>query len=852
VSDPPKRGKKALPDVDFALLFQSAPQPFLVLTPDLTIVAASDAYLRATLTRREDILGRYIFDVFPDNPADPGATGMHNLTASLDSVLKNRAPHTMAIQKYDIPCGEGSDKFEERYWTPVNSPVFDEAGEIIYIIHKVEDVTDFVRLKKQGAEHSQLEEEFKQRAQKWETELYLRSREIEQHAAQVEKLNKELHIARDQAVASARFKSEFLANMSHEIRTPMNGILGMSEIVLRLDDLDPKVRQHVSTIHDAGKSLLTVINDILDFSKIEAGKLMLECIDFEPIRLVESVGELLAEQAHKKKLSLVTFIDPALPAMLRGDPGRLRQVLMNLAGNAIKFAASGEVIIKAHLQAATASSVTVEFVVIDRGIGMSEEVLSRLFQPFSQADGSTTRQYGGTGLGLAISKHLVELMGGTIAVESAAGAGSSFSFVVELERSEKQPADITATSTLRNIKVLVVDDEPYTREAVHQYVVSWGMKNGQAASAADGLKMLQAAAQSGEPYQIAIIDLVMPEMDGIELATAIQADPVLRETKLVLITAHDRPGIGEQTIQQGFSAYLTKPIRQSQLLDCLTSIMHGSPKISRDAKPKLDVATQIDSASPAILKRPELILVVEDHPINQQVALLLLHDLGFEAHIADNGRAALEALARAPYALVLMDIQMPEMSGFEATRAIRKNETRTGQRVPIIAMTAHAIEGSREECIAAGMNDYLSKPIEPVGLQKILETWLPVAGQQRALDEPELDSTSSASIDLSQLKLRYGSGDNVRRLLKMFLRDVPKLIKEIKQAHAAQDCERLPQTSHSLKGVCSTMYATRMRGICQQIEISGQSKDWNNVGPMIERLEFEYAKIQELIEKDSG
>ncbi|MBX9721932.1 MAG: PAS domain-containing protein, partial [Candidatus Obscuribacterales bacterium] len=341
--------KKSDEDIDFKLLFESAPQMYLVVAPDLTIVAASDAYLHATMTKRADIRGRQLFEVFPDNPADSGATGLRNVSASLDIVLKDRVAHTMAVQKYDIRRAESEGGgFEERFWSPINSPVFGKNGEVVYIIHRVEDVTEFVRLRHQKTEEQQQTEDFKERAEKMEIEIYLRAQEIQERTKQLEIANRELKAARDAAQAASQFKSEFVANVSHEVRTPMNGIIGMCNLLLRTS-LDERQQEFANTIQKASSALLIVINDILDFSKIEAGKIELESLEFDPVQIIESTCDILATEARSKELSLMSFVDPAMPKCLRGDPQKLRQILINLTSNAIKFSSTGEIVVQASV-----------------------------------------------------------------------------------------------------------------------------------------------------------------------------------------------------------------------------------------------------------------------------------------------------------------------------------------------------------------------------------------------------------------------------------------------------------------------------------------------------------------------
>jgi PAS domain S-box-containing protein len=529
------------------------------------------------------------------------------------------------------------------------------------------------------------------------------------------RMEQDLARARDQAMEASRLKSEFLATMSHEIRTPMNSIIGMSEMLLG-ENLPAQPREFAEIIHQSASALLSIINDILDFSKIEAGKMILESVDFDFAPVIEGAVEVLVARAREKSLGLMSFIAPDIPRRLRGDPNRLRQILLNLIGNAVKFTARGEVSVHVELRAQTAHDVTVHFAISDTGIGISEAARARLFQPFTQADGSTTRKFGGTGLGLAICKRLVEMMDGEIGVASTERVGSTFWFTARLETTS---APAQSIASLRGLRVLVVDDIKSHRDIVCSYVSSWGMRSTSVADGADALRVLRDAVAARDPFDLAIVDWRMPDLDGWALARAIKHDPALAAMQLMLLTAFDERGKGEEALRAGFVAYLTKPVKQSHLFDAITRVF------AKDASAP-GVAPRSPNQTASAPQNDKLILLAEDNPINQKVALLQLSKLGYRAQtVATGAEAVLATLERADaYALVLMDCQMPEMDGFEATRAIRKAELTSGRHLPIIAMTANAMEGDRDRCIAAGMDDYISKPVNLENLGKILAAWI--------------------------------------------------------------------------------------------------------------------------------
>jgi signal transduction histidine kinase/CheY-like chemotaxis protein/HPt (histidine-containing phosphotransfer) domain-containing protein len=650
----------------------------------------------------------------------------------------------------------------------------------------------------------------------------------------------QLRKAKTDAEAAAEAKAQFLATMSHEIRTPLNGVIGMTGLLMTTE-LSEQQRGYAETARQSGETLLAVINDVLDFSKIDAGKVELEVVDFDLYDIVESVTGMIAVRAASKGLELASFIEHDLPRRLSGDPFRLMQILINFASNALKFTERGEIVIRAKAGTDIRGNLLVRFEVSDTGIGLSCAESSHVFEAFAQADSSTTRKYGGTGLGLAISGKLATLLGGRIGVQSKQGEGSTFWFEAPFAKAK---SSAPPRVHLDGLRVLAVDDNSVNRTILHEHIIGWGMRNGAADSGPRALELLRAAAARGESYDVAILDMQMPEMDGLELTRRIKADPTIADVRLILLSSIGDHGLAAAGRKAGVDACLTKPARQSELFDCLVRVMSLQPSEKKCVEVDLEVAKRRRSR---LLKRRDgmRILVAEDNAVNQQVAVGVLASLGYAADAVANGIEAIEATTRIQYSAILMDCQMPEMDGYEATRRIRLREE-GGPYIPIIALTADAVSDARAKSLAAGMNDYVSKPIIAEQLAAVLERWTSPPRQaslterdRPANDEP-LDQTALGNLR----KLEDTTPGLLKNVAELFLRDAPIGLERLKDAVRVEDAELIGRLAHMMKGSAGNLGARGMAAICAKVEADAAAGDFGSAPSRVYELDQEFDRVR--------
>jgi PAS domain S-box-containing protein len=732
---------------------------------------------------------------------------------------------------------QNRNKSGETYWESASiSPIRNKEGEITHFLVIMEDITELKRSEEKLEEANRELEEINQQLEK-----------------AIEKANKLVFAAEAASIS----KSEFLANMSHEIRTPLNGIIGMTELALDTR-LTAEQQEYLRIVKASADSLLTLINDILDFSKIEAKRLDLDIINFDLRDTLGDTLKTLALRAHEKSLELTCHVLPDVPEALVGDPGRLRQIVVNLVGNAIKFTDQGEVILDVQIKKKSEDTVCLHFSVKDTGVGITPEKLKLIFEPFAQADGSATRRHRGTGLGLAISSHLVEMMGGEIWVESEVGKGSIFHFMVQFGLQKVACPKIAHEDVVevRDLPVLVVDDNETNRRVLEEILGSWGMKPTVVESAQAALLVIEASKNRGQPFPLVIMDANMPHMDGFTLAEEIKKRAELKSATIMMLTSAGLRGDAARCRELGVAAYLTKPIKHSYLLDAIMIAMGNRGK---DGGPT-DLITRhfLRKERPQSSERGKRalhILLAEDNMVNQKLVIRLLEKKGHTVDVVEDGRAVLEAVDRKTHDLILMDLQMPEMDGLAATAAIREKEKETGDHMPIIALTAHAMSGDRERCLKAGMDGYVSKPIEPERLFETINDVLPVQDEEASNHseeaQPQDDSGEAFDeyvIDFSALSARVdGDKELLQEIVSIYQEDCPQIMSQIREAIAKECACDLERAAHTLKGAVGNLGARAAHEAALRLETIARSGDLTDAEEALSVLEREITRFNSAV-----